>query len=111
MWDWEEEVLHSSLGSLFKSKIMLECSLLTKFGSTFERGEHDGIFWELRNLVLRDIDGSTLIEVELVSTCWEEGVGSLGEGETRGIWAVGKKSLLEEVTKLNKNGKDQCKDI
>ena len=31
-------------------------------------------------------------------------MSSLGEGETRGIWAVGKKSLLEEVIELDKGG-------
>ena len=67
-------------------------------------------FWGLGNSVLRDIEGSTLTEVELVPACWE-GVGLLGEGETRGIWAVGKKSLLEEVTELDKDEKDHCKDI
>ena len=62
-------------------------------------------FWELGNSVLRDLEGSALTEIELVSACWEEWVSSLGEGETRGIWAVGKKSLLEEVTELDKEGK------
>ena len=104
MWDWEEEVLDSSLGFLFKSETVLERSIVTEFGSAFEKGD-DVTFWELGNSVLRDIKGSTLTEVELASACWEERVGSLGEGETRGIWAVGKKSLLEEVTELDKGGK------
>ena len=73
---------------------MLECWLVIEFGSTFERGEDDVTFWELGNSVLRDLEGSTLTEVELVSSCWEEWVSSLGEGETRGIWAVGKKITL-----------------
>ena len=88
---------------------MLECSLVKKFGSTFERGEDDVTFWELGNSVLRDLEGSTLTEVELVSSCWEEWVSSLGEGETRGIWAVDKKSILEEVTELDKGGKRSLK--
>ena len=63
-------------------------------------------FWELGNSVLRrDLDGSIITEIELVSACWEEWVSSLGEGETRGIWAVGKKSLLEEGTELDKGRK------
>ena len=92
MWDWEEEVLDSLLGFLFKSETVLECSLVTQFGSAFERGEDDVTFWELGNSVFRDLKGSTLTEVELVSACWEEWVSSLREDETRGIWAIGKKN-------------------
>ena len=84
VWDREEEVLDSSLGFMFKSETVLECALVTEFGSAFEKGD-DVTFWELGNSVLRDIKGSTLTEVELASACWEERVGSLGEGETRGI--------------------------
>ena len=59
---------------------MLECSLVTKFGSTLERGEDGVTPWELGNSMLRDIKGSTLKEVELVSTFWEGGLRSLEAG-------------------------------
>ena len=71
---------------------MLECSSVTKLGSAFQRREDDVTFWELGNSILRDLKGSALTEVELVSTCWEEWVSSLREDETRGIWAIGKKN-------------------
>ena len=56
------------------------------------------------------IKGSTLIKVELVSARWEEGMGSLEEGETKGIWVTSKKSLRIS-DKLDKDKKDHCKDI
>ena len=69
VWEWEEEVMDSSHEFLFKSEAVLGCSLVTKFGSAFERGKYGVTFWELGSSVLRDIEGSTLIEVKLVSAC------------------------------------------
>ena len=37
-------------------------------------------------------------------------MGSLEEGETKGIWVAGKKSLRIS-DKLDKDKKDHCKDI
>ena len=46
----------------------------------------DGVTcWELGNSMLRDIKGSTLKEVELVSTFWEGGLRSLEAGDIMGI--------------------------
>ena len=40
--------------------------------------------WELGNSMLRDIKGSTLKEVELVSTFWEGGLRLLEAGDIMG---------------------------
>ena len=79
---------------------MLECSLVTKFGSTLERGEDGVTCWELGNSMLRDIKGSTLKEVELVSTFWEGGLRLLEAGDIMGIWAIGKKITLRRSDRV-----------
>ena len=59
--------------------------------------------WHFENRKF-SIKGSTLTKVELVSTCWKDCMSLLGEGETRGIWTVGKKITLITLRRSDRVG-------